>query len=210
MAAGKKKESKPQVTSRDTAKVIVNVFDGTRQPISSKLDLLIRINDGAQKQLFANYKKGPSVTFSVPFHDNFEDNYTVLVKADHYRDAGFFPVHVSPDLDATVDLMLVSKTATYHFLEWEALTADYRRFATFLACGADEAEARAHYEELMKDRQPALASLLNLTAAMSVINLPAGTPLDYFKEDGSERVSHPPSDLNSNLPPASSHPRFFP
>jgi hypothetical protein len=178
----KKKQSKSQTTSRDTATVTLNVCDGTRQPISGRVNLLIRINDGAQKQLFANYKKGPSVKFSVPFHDNFEDNYTVLVTADRYRDAGFFPVHVSPVLDTTVNLMLVSTAATYHFLEWEALSAGYPRFAGFLACGGDEAEARTHYEELMQDKQPALASLLNLTAAMSVINLPAGTPLDYFKE----------------------------
>jgi hypothetical protein len=178
----KDKKAELQLASRDKAKLILNVADGTRGPISSKIDLLIRINDGAQKQLFADYKTGPSVTFSVPFDDNFEDNYTVLVTASGFRDAGFFPVTVSPAFDTTIDLMLVPKKAGYRFLDWSAFSAGYPRLASFLACDGDEVEARTHYEDLMDNKQPALASLLNLTAAMSVINLPVGTPLDYFKE----------------------------
>ena len=110
------------------------------------------------------------------------DNYTVLVTCDGYRDAGFFPVKVSPDAPSRVDLMLVPKRARYRFPSWDELKADHQRFADFLNCERDVGTARTRYDELRQSREPALASLLNLTAAMSGIHLPVGTPLDYFRQ----------------------------
>ena len=180
MAKAKKKTSAK--AARDKAFIQLAVFDGTRQPFPAGKKLLVRISDGSQRQLEDDFFKKASIRFAVPFSDNFKDNYAVLVTCDGYRDAGFFPVKVSPDLPATIDLMLVPKQAKYQFPTWNQLKADYRRFADFLNCEGDEAATKAHYEELRQDRPASLASMLNLTAAMSAIHLPSGTPLDYFKQ----------------------------
>ena len=181
MPKSKKKSQTKSKLAGDRALIQVNVFDGTRQLFPNGKNLLVRIFDGAQRRMEEGFFKKSSLQFAVPFSDNFKDNYTVLVTCDGYRDAGFFPVKISPDLLTIVDLMLVSKEAKYQFLSWDQLKTNYMKFADFLNCDDDEAATSAHYEELRQDRQPALGSLLNLTAAMSVIQLPSRAPLDYFK-----------------------------
>ena len=182
MATKKRTASKPELAAqKDKASIVLRVFDGARKPLKDGTNLLVRISDGSQQQLENAFFKKSTIQFNVPFSDNFRDNYTVLVTSDGYRDAGFFPVKVSPDIPATVDLMLVPKNAKYRFLRWNDLKAGYKRFADFLDCEGDEKAAQSHYEELLQDHEPGLASLLDLTAAMSTIHLPSGTPLDYFK-----------------------------
>ena len=182
MPKSKKKSPTKANLATDQALIQLNVFDGTRRPFPRGQSLLVRISDGAQRRVEEDFFKKSSLQFAVPFSDNFRDNYTVLVTCDGYRDAGFFPVKISPDLPAIVDLMLISKKAKYQFLSWDQLETNYKKFADFLNCDDDEAATSEHYEGLRQDRQPALGSLLNLTAAMSVIQLPSGTPLDYFKQ----------------------------
>ena len=182
MAKARKKATRKAALARDKALIRLNVFDGTRKPFPNGINLLVRISDGSQQPLEGDCFKKSSIQFSVPFSDNFKDNYTVLVSCDGYRDAGFFPVRVSPDLPATVDLMLVPHRAKYQFLNWNQLKANYRHFADFLNCEGNEATTSGHYEDLRQNRPAALASLLNLTAAMAAIHLPIGTPLDYFKQ----------------------------
>lgn len=165
----------------DKARILLSVYDGTRQLWSQQKQILLRVRDGMQNVRFQNYVSGPTVGITVPFHDNLQDNYTVLVTADGFCDAGFFPVKVSPALDVSLDLMLVPKNAKFSFVPWEGLKSRYPRFTKFFCCQGDERAAQQQYESLVDNRPPALASLLNLTAAMSAINLPAGTPLDYFK-----------------------------
>ena len=180
MAKAKKATSAKTTPPSDKAIIVLNVFDGTRNPLPAGTDLLVRISDGAQHQLVDKFFSRSSIQFQVPFSDNFADNYTVLVTADDYRDAGFFPVKISPALAASVDLMLVPKKARYSFPTWDDLKARYSRFAAFLCCAGSD-DGKSNYERLAKEKPAGLASLLNLTAAMSAIHLPVGTPLDYFK-----------------------------
>jgi len=180
MAKAKRLPPAQGVTASDKATICLNVFDGTRKPLADGTDLLIRISDGVQHQLVNKDFARSSIQFQVPFSDNFVDDYTVLVTSDGYRDAGFFPVKVNPALPATVDLMLVPKKARYSFLGWEDLKAKYSQFGDFLCC-AGPADGQNNYERQVREKPAALASLLNLTAAMSAIHLPVGTPLDYCK-----------------------------
>src|ERR1035441_678248 len=79
----------------DQATIILNVFDGSRQLISSDVKFLLRLRDGNQEERFSNYVNGPTVRVEVSFYDNLRDLYTLLVSEDHHRDSGFYPVHVS-------------------------------------------------------------------------------------------------------------------
>ena len=52
---------------------------------------------------------------SLPFFDNFGDNYAVVASGDGYEQAGFFLVTLIPDVPDVVDLMLLGKAATFNF-----------------------------------------------------------------------------------------------
>lgn len=169
----------------DTAKITLNVFDSTRQPINPDLDLLVTLRDGNQNVPQRDFHRGPALQFEVPFFNNFGDSYTVIVAAKKRHDAGFAPVKVSPNLPQTVDLMLLPKKNRYDFTAaaWDKLKKSQPALPPFLARGAaGESAARALYDELMDKDGDALAGLLNITTALADIILPVGRAFDYFKE----------------------------
>lgn len=164
----------------DTCQLQVRVFDGTRNLFPSATDILYRIIDANQKQLFVGEKNTPSLSFDLPPHDNFLDTYTVIVFADGYKQAGFMPVKLSRFTPTTLDLMLIPKNAGYNFADasWDAIKTEL----PFLAKGADDAGGKQRYGNLMEQKPNSLASLLNLTTAMAEIQLPQRTPLNYLKQ----------------------------
>lgn len=83
---------------------------------------------------------------------------------------------------ASVDLMLLPKDGTFKFQSWSSLKTTDPVIATFLSVGGSDSDTQTHYEDLMENKAPGLASLLNLATAMKAIQLPSKTPLDYFKE----------------------------
>jgi hypothetical protein len=181
MPMAKKSEAK---SDNNTAKLMVRVFDGTRRPIDAKINLLITIRDGFQKEWYRRNRKGPTVLFEVPFNNNLADNYTVIVAADGYKDAGFTPVKVSPEVQRVVDLMLLPKNWKFNFsqADWGTLKQTRPQLYNLLAHGVDDGAAETRYQQLMQQRPAALAGLYNVTTAMSQMHLAEGTALDYFKE----------------------------
>jgi hypothetical protein len=170
----------------NTGNLMLNIFDGTRQPIAAGVRSLVRVRDGNQKELVSDFYNKPNIFFKeLPFYNNFGDNYTVVVSADGYVQAGFTPIKISPNTTQQLDLMLLPKEESFNFRDalWPALQQNYPAFATLLAHGAnDDTAAQARYTQLMEDRPASLASFFNLATAMSAIDLPVGTPLDYIKE----------------------------
>ncbi len=168
------------------ASMMVNVFDGTRRLMPQTVKLLIRILDGNQKTISSDFHPAPSVHFTdLPFYDNLGDNYTVIVSADGYLQAGFTPVKISPRVLQTVDLMLLPKNAGFNFSQarWEVLANNHPRLVQFLLHGeSTDHPARDRYDDLMEKRPAFLAAFLNITTAMQSIFLPQGTALEYFKE----------------------------
>jgi len=176
----------PSIIAKDQATILLNVFDGRRQPIGPGVkNLLVRIIDGNQKQLSGDFRNGSSFQFQVPFYDNFGDRYTVVVSADRHSQAGATPVNVQRALPQTVDLMLLDKNATFQFANarWSYLPENYPEIHSILARGAaTEEEAQTRYENLMEKDPATLACLWNLMTAMRDIDLPSGTPLTYLKQ----------------------------
>src|SRR5258708_15725482 len=99
----------------DESSLTVNVFDGTRKPFPDGVNVLYRIFDGNQKQLASPEKPVSSIDFTVPFYDNFGDNYRVIVFSDGYHQAGYTPVKLSPEAPVNLDLMLIPKNAVMTF-----------------------------------------------------------------------------------------------
>ncbi len=139
-------------TSR-AADITVTLFDGTRQPMRSDTEALIRIIDGNQKQLSADFHTGFTFEFRVPFYDNFGDLYTVIAWTDGYSQAGFRPVKVTPAVPQTVDLMLLPKNGRYNFRDamWDTLAQTHPMLRNLLAHGAaNDTTARDRYELFME------------------------------------------------------------
>src|SRR5712692_11829156 len=144
----------PSTIAKDQGTILLNLFDGARQPIGPGVkNLLVRIIDGNQKQLFSDFRNGSSFQFQVPFYDNFGDSYTVIASADHHAQAGATPVNVLRTVPQTVDLMLLDKNATFQFANarWSDLPQKYPEIHSILARGATTGEdAQARYENLME------------------------------------------------------------
>ncbi len=176
----------PSMASNDQATILLNIFDGSRRPIGPGVkNLLVRIIDGNQKQLFSDFRSGSSFQFQVPFYDNFGDSYTVIASADRCKQAGFTPVSVSRTLPQALDLMLLPNNGSFRFsnASWINVQQTYPEIHSILTRGAaTEADAQARYENLMEKDPAALASFWNLITAMTDIDLPSGNPVSYLKQ----------------------------
>ncbi len=166
-----------------TAKILINLYDGTRQLLAAGTNVLLTVTDGNKKTVFRDYVKGPTITMDVPFYDNLGDQYTVLVSADKSLDAGFFPVKVSPKVVRPVFLMLMPRSSEFNFAQWKDLQQHSPRLIELFSQGAgDSTKAQQRYEALMEDTPPSLACLFNILTACRDIHLPQSTVLDYFRQ----------------------------
>jgi len=163
-----------------TSQLRLRIYDGTRQPFSTPRNFLVRIVDGNQTQQVWRQYSANDLTFNLPFFNNFGDNYSVVVSTDGYKQAGFFPVKLSNTYTKTLDIMLVSNTPGFSFVNarWDSVKTKY----PFLARDVDNPTGEARYETLLDTTEPSLACLLNLNEAMSQIPLSQGTPLSYIKQ----------------------------
>ena len=133
-----------------------------------------------QNEVIDEERKAALLNCRFTFHDNFMDNYTVIAFSNGYRQAGFTPVKVSPPTNTVLDLMLIPKESGFNFADatWDWI----KQNLPFMAKGADDTGGKARYENLMEDKAPSLAALLNITTAMKEIHLPVGAPLDYLRQ----------------------------
>lgn len=171
---------------KPTANILVNIFDGTRKPLPQGTKVFIRVIDGNHKEVASGFFAGNSVRFvNLPVFDNFGDDYTVLVSASGYDDAGFYPVHVSRAKTNDVELMLTPHRAQYDFTDaqWDVLRRNKPEVFRIIAAGAGEDAARARLEHLQATYPAALACLLNIMTALDQVDLPSGqSPLAYYRE----------------------------
>lgn len=162
----------------------VNVFNGSRKLIDKGVKLFIRVTDGDHKEVgVTNFFEESSVLFkNLHFNNNLTDNYTVNVSSDDYVSAGFYPIKISRDFTQVIDIMLLRKSNSFNFqaAAWDKLTSTHRQLTDFLSKG--NANVKKDYQDLMNNKPATLAALLNLTTALSQVNLSVGTPMDYLKK----------------------------
>ena len=137
-----------------TGSLMVSIFDGTRQVVSAGTQVLLRVRDGNQKELVSQYYAGPSILLNgLPIYNNLGDNYTVVVSADGYKDAGFTPIKMLAGTVQSIDLMLVRSDGTFNFRDalWPTLKQTHPNFAALLAQGAaDEMPLKTATRSLWK------------------------------------------------------------
>lgn len=167
------------------ARINLNIFNGARKPYLPKGDgVLVTIFNGKQKKLVSEFFKKSSILFNVPFHDGPEDRYSVLVFADKHVQAEFGPVLVSEDVPTVFDLMLLPKKNKLNFdaATWGKLKKNHTQVHAILAQGAaNDMEAKARYEDLLKKTPGSLAAFFNITTALQAIILPNDNALSYVK-----------------------------
>ncbi len=158
----------------DTCAIVVNLHDGSRQPIRPSVHPLLTLRDGALRTRAWRLLEGDAVRFdNVPVLGNLGDQYTVFVSARRHRDAGFFPIHITAGGTHEVNLMLLHRDAVPRFREarWDIL-ADSAPDLFRLLTAENSALARQQYEELLEHFPSCLACLLNITTAIGRLPLP--------------------------------------
>jgi hypothetical protein len=171
--------------AEEKAVILVNIYDGERRLLPEKTNVLLRVIDGEQRPVFADFVKGPTIRITVPFQNGMRDVYTVLVSADGYLQAGFHPVRVSPSVLRPVFLMLLPKKAELNFSQalWATLRNTHPALTSlFMADAAGETQAQTRYEALIENRPAAAACLWNTLTVMKDVDLPDLTPVDYLKQ----------------------------
>jgi hypothetical protein len=168
------------------ARIRLMIYDGARKPFSEKQSVLLRAHNGqttdsVTKTLNTKSMDEGVVFLDVDFFDNFADNYTVLVSAEGYRDAGFFPVKVSPRVLADLSVMLIPNDPSFEFDPWDVLVANHPGTSHLLSLTPAVPNASDNYSASVEDHPKETACLLNLATGMSQIFLANGTPLDYFR-----------------------------
>lgn len=175
--------AKPAVIPEpQAARIMVNLFDGTRQPMPSSSDVLITARDGWQNQTQYNVKGSSIDLEGVKVYGNSGDNYAILGYVDGYEQSGFYPIIVSPQVHQIVDLMLLPNNGQFNFAQarWTDVQAKKPKLAQVLE--ASVADPTDFYDSLIENEPAPLACLLNITTAMDQIFLAHGTPLDYLRQ----------------------------
>lgn len=201
----------------DTAQIFINLYDGARQPLSSEVKWMCRLSDGRSlsERETSSYGglQGASKSFTVPFFDNFFDDYTVVVSPDGYEDSGWFPVRVHPSASASVDILNLPNAGEPHFANatWKRLLADRPRVATMVELGCENAQAaESCYGAVLENRPKTLACFLNIVTALADIHLPSGkTPLNYYWNLAWPRGDVGSTDWLSHLDETFKPDRFF-
>jgi hypothetical protein len=171
---------------QEKALIRLAIYDGARQPFTERQTVLLRVHNGQTTNSFTRTLNTKSlrdgeIVLKVDFFDNFADIYTVVISADDYRDAGFFPIRVTPLVAQNVSLMLVPKNPILQFDPFDTIRANHPKIAQFLSLTPPGGSAQDNYEEMVEDHIRSVACLLNLATAMSQVFLKDGTPLDYFR-----------------------------
>jgi len=140
-------------TALQPCAITVSVFSGARALMPAGTQILLTLRNGNQvvTPLPNNgYFTHPEIAVqSLPFFDNFGDNYSVLVWSKGRAQAGFTPVKVSPQAPAIIDLMLVPKDAGLNFnaAGWDALRQSPIPYTRLLSAGTPDSVAQARYSD---------------------------------------------------------------
>jgi hypothetical protein len=178
--------STASATTDPTGNILINIVDGARQPLATSVQWSATIHDGRSPSEFETFNidgaGSTELVKGLPYFGSFFDNYTVLINAKDYDDAGWMPVAIQKSQTTPVYLMLLEDDATINFnsATWAALNSLRPRYAQIFESGIDDA-ADQYAAAIEDDGGLALGCFLNLLTAMSQIVLPSKkTPIDYF------------------------------
>ena len=82
-----------QAPEAKTDAIELDIYDGTRRLMAPGAETLVRLIDtGTGKEVFSRFVNNPVVLIKgLPYHDNFQDNYSIVVSPKGYKQGGGFP-----------------------------------------------------------------------------------------------------------------------
>ena len=165
-----------------TGSIRLNVVNGARQPVRDDLEFLVRVLDGRKQQVASKFVKGPAIPIEgLPYHDNLDDWYTIIVHANGYQDAGIYPVRLMAGRLIDAYVILLRNDANFHFSPIETIKADPKLYQ-LLANGA-AGDVAVRYHAAMENQPLQLGALLTIGTAIRDIPLDdLSSPLEYYWE----------------------------
>ena len=165
----------------NTAALTITLALSAETPFTETKDMLVRVMNDHDVS-FSKWAITPALNVTVPFHNGPGDDYRVVVHVKGYKDAGAF-FTADPKVHKILTMLMIPDHPQLTFPTWAELQEKFPTTAKLVAGGVGEAEAQARYVALGKNKPLALASLMNLSAAMSELELGSGkTPMDFIKE----------------------------
>ena len=140
-----------------TGCILINLVDGTRQPLPANVKWSARTFDGRApsewQEADVDGTGSAELIKGLPYFDNLFDKYTVIVSAKGYQGAAWKPVKISPAKPAILDLMLIPEGAHLNFsgASWQTLNSVRPRFAQIISAGIPDADTR--YSDLMEQSE---------------------------------------------------------
>src|SRR5947207_2189848 len=159
-----------------TGKIILQVVDGARQPITGDID--IRLFDGDKNGGELITHRGPTIILeNIPCFNNTRDFYTVLASGPRYVQAGYFPAKVGPNILRPVFLMLLPKDGGFNFnrAHWADIQVSHPEVPKLLA-------DRDRYEAILEEQEAVAAGMWNILTGLSQLPLAEGSALSYFRK----------------------------
>ena len=165
----------------DTAKIHFTIVDGRRRLLSSKVQVLVRLLNGAVP-IPAKWAKGGDISIGdIPFADTGNDAYHVFAHASGYAD-GVTPYRVPLVRNGTVDVALLAapNNGRFHFQPWQQFQQVDPRILRLIGNGAPGDPAQ-RYSDTVETLPMELGALLVLATAIRDIPLDDHTsPLDTY------------------------------
>jgi hypothetical protein len=158
----------------DTAHLMINVFNGEREPFPDGTEFLVTISDLKRGRLFRDERRGPSFPVNLPFHDDGSDHVNVVAFLDGVGQTALGPVKLRPKAWVSADLMLLPREGELNFAQatWRALPEELRAFF----------REEDKYGQLLELKEERLATLLNVVTAAQLIDLSGRSAFSFFEE----------------------------
>ena len=81
--------------------------------------------DGSKRQVTTKWVKGPVIPIlGLPYHDNFDDWYTIIVHADGYQGTGIYRVRLMYGGLIDAYAMLISNDVNVRFQPFDVIRTD--------------------------------------------------------------------------------------
>ena len=170
-------------TMSDSGNIHFTIVDGTRQPISSQTQVLVRLLNGA-KPIPAKWAAGSDITITgIEFTDTGEDAYNVFASINGFDDA-VSPnrVPIIPGKTSEVALLATPKHGKFHFLPWSEFQKQDPRIVSLFTNGVTGDPGQQYSDFSENDKQNlAFGCLINLATAIRDIPLDdRASPFDNF------------------------------
>mgnify|MGYP001046544197 CR=1 FL=1 len=153
------------------ATIRVLLFDGARLQLDPSTEVLLTVRPQFRSEpRFRDFRRGNEFAFRVDVPQD-GTGFAVLASAKGFEDAGASLVRVADNQTSHVHLMLLRRQSTFQFVRWDGLGArpSLRRF--LMGFETDAAKVGTRYAELLEFQRDALASLLNIAAALELLPL---------------------------------------